>query len=68
MCIEGLIARLHAAGVITVARMCVTCRFFRKDQHDDSSTPHHCNLLDMPLKRRDLRLDCPEHELPAEPS
>lgn len=61
-----LVARLQAAGVITVARMCLTCRFFGKDQHSDPDAPHHCTLLDIPLRPHDLRLDCPEHELSAE--
>jgi hypothetical protein len=48
--------------VITVARMCVSCRFFRPDTHRMSVSPHHCALLDLPLSGADLRTDCPEHE------
>jgi len=60
-----LIAALQAEGVITVARMCVTCRFFAKARYpDDAEAPHHCTLLDQPLHLHALRLDCPEHELP----
>ena len=57
-----LISALQEEGVITVARMCVTCRFFRPDAHPGSATPHHCALLDQPLSGADLRTDCPEHE------
>ncbi len=57
-----LISALQGAGVITVARMCVTCRFFRPDAHPGSASPHHCALLDLPLSAADLRIDCPEHE------
>ncbi|MDQ3865107.1 MAG: MarR family transcriptional regulator [Actinomycetota bacterium] len=57
-----LIAALQRAGVITVARMCVTCRFFRPEAHPESASPHHCALLDQPLSGADLRTDCPEHE------
>jgi DNA-binding MarR family transcriptional regulator len=57
-----LIASLQRSGVITVARMCVTCRFFRQDLHPGSESPHHCALLDVPLAGSDLRADCPEHE------
>ena len=57
-----LISALQGAGVITVARMCVTCRFFRPDAHPGSASPHHCALLDLPLSGADLRTDCPEHE------
>lgn len=58
-----LIAGLQREGVITVARMCVTCRFFRPNRHPATAArPHHCALLDMPLADDELRLDCPEHE------
>lgn len=57
-----LIASLEEQGVITRARMCRTCRFFDEDAHEDPDAPHHCTLLDMPLGREDLRVDCPEHE------
>jgi DNA-binding MarR family transcriptional regulator len=61
-----LIAGLQREGVITVARMCGTCRFFRRDEHGaDAPAPHHCALLDLPLAVTDLRLDCPEHEQAA---
>jgi DNA-binding MarR family transcriptional regulator len=58
----GLIGSLQTSGLITVARMCVTCRFFRQDIHPGEPLPHHCALLDVPLGRADLRVDCPEHE------
>jgi DNA-binding MarR family transcriptional regulator len=58
-----LVGSLQRAGVITVARMCVTCRFFRRDLHPTAARPHHCALLDVPLGVPDLRVDCPEHEL-----
>lgn len=57
-----LISALQGASVITVARMCVTCRFFRPDAHPGSASLHHCALLDLPLSGADLRTDCPEHE------
>ena len=57
-----LIAALQRAGVITVARMCVTCRFFRSEAQPEGVSLHHCALLDQPLSGVDLRTDCPEHE------
>jgi DNA-binding MarR family transcriptional regulator len=57
-----LIGSLQRSGLITVARMCVTCKFFRQDIHPGEHSPHHCGLLDVPLGRADLRVDCPEHE------
>jgi DNA-binding MarR family transcriptional regulator len=58
-----LIISLQSSGVISVARMCVTCRFFQRDAHPGDDSPHHCRLLDVPLSGSDLRIDCPEHEL-----
>lgn len=58
----GLVSSLQRSGVITVARMCVTCRFFRPDVRPGGDSPHHCALLDAPLAVSDLRVDCPEHE------
>jgi len=58
----GLIGSLQTSGLITVARMCVACKFFRQDIHPGEPSPHHCALLDVPLGRADLRVDCPEHE------
>ena len=58
----GLIGSLQRSGFITVARMCVTCRFFKQDIHPGEPLLHHCALLDVPLGRADLRVDCPEHE------
>jgi DNA-binding MarR family transcriptional regulator len=57
-----LIAGLHSRGAITVARMCMTCRFFRRDAHPDLARPHHCALVDAPLSTGELRVDCAEHE------
>jgi len=57
-----LIASLQQAGVVTVARMCVTCRFFGQDEGPGEGAPHYCHLLEKPLRMDDLRVDCPEHE------
>lgn len=57
----AVIAELQEEGVVTVARMCVSCRHFRPDVHAGPA-PHHCALLDAPLAEEDLRVDCPEHE------
>jgi len=56
-----LIESLQQAGVITVARMCITCKFFQPNAHPRSASPHHCQLLDKPLADAKLRLDCAEH-------
>ncbi|TPW15876.1 MAG: regulatory protein MarR [Acidimicrobiaceae bacterium] len=59
----GEIARLQAAGVITVNRSCLTCRHY---QPPGPRSRARCLLLASPLPDRDLRVDCPEHEpIPA---
>jgi DNA-binding MarR family transcriptional regulator len=61
----NLIGSLQKSGMISVARMCVTCRFFRPDARPGEDSSHHCALLDVPLAGSELRTDCPEHELAA---
>lgn len=57
-----LIETLQKTKTLTVARLCSTCRFFERDAHLDTESPHHCRLLNMPLALDSMRLDCPEHE------
>lgn len=58
-----LIGRLQRAGVITVARMCTTCLYFEADRHPENpEAPHHCRLLDQPLRLVELRVECPDHQ------
>lgn len=57
-----LIAQLQRTGAITVARMCVTCRFFRPDAHPGARQPHHCALINTPMADAELRVDCAEHQ------
>lgn len=57
-----MIRTLQVRGEIPVSRMCVTCRYFRPNVHEDAQAPHHCALVDAPFGDRLLRLDCPEHE------
>ena len=58
----SLISGLQDAGVVTVARMCTTCRFFESAGRPGSTEPHYCTLLDKPLSAESLRFDCPEHQ------
>lgn len=55
-----LIGSLQQAGVISVARMCLSCRFYSAEH--PSGAPHYCQLLNLPLSDANLRVDCPEHE------
>jgi hypothetical protein len=58
----ALIRSLQEAGVVTVARMCLTCRHFGRGEGPGADAPHYCHLLEEPLPEAELRLDCPEHE------
>lgn len=53
-----LIEKLNKAGIITVQRMCFSCRFYEPGTKND-----YCKLLKKTLYKTDLRIDCPEHEV-----
>ncbi|MFV0605234.1 MAG: MarR family winged helix-turn-helix transcriptional regulator [Niabella sp.] len=55
-----LINNLNKTGVITVQRMCFTCSNYL---FEDGA--HYCKLLKSKLVDKDLRIDCPDHELIA---
>lgn len=57
-----IIRSLQEQGEISVARMCVTCRYFRPHQHDDAAQPHHCDYVNAPFGEQALRLECAEYE------
>lgn len=52
-----LISGLQKLGFIGIQRTCRKCRFFR-----DGKDGYYCRLLNTPLQREDLRVDCPEFE------
>lgn len=56
----NVIRHLNRAEVITPQRMCATCAYFEPSK--DGNNPV-CKLLNEDLLVRDLRLDCPEHQL-----
>ena len=60
-----VIGGLHRRGVLSVARTCTTCRFFRRAAEATPDAVHHCALLDAPLPPAALRVDCLEHEAAA---
>lgn len=55
-----LIGKLHDKGVISVQRMCYSCRFYAGGRQGQKG--HYCTLLKQPLHDNELRIDCPEHE------
>lgn len=57
-----MIQKLQEQKKIPIARMCVTCQYFRENVYDNAQRPHHCELVGAPFGDLDLRLDCPEHQ------
>lgn len=55
----NIIERLHQKGIISVARMCITCGYFQKKSQFKKN--FHCNLKNKPLKENELRIDCYNH-------
>lgn len=55
-----LIQSLEKAGIISLNKMCITCRFFEKASQ--ANPQHYCMLLKKPLSSNELRIDCLEHE------
>lgn len=57
----GLVADLHDEGVVSVARTCLTCRFFG-DGTAATGLPYRCDLLEVDFDDAHLRVDCGEHQ------
>jgi DNA-binding MarR family transcriptional regulator len=60
-CCLALLRELYRAGVISMPRMCLTCRWLTYDRQN-YRTPYHCQLLEIDLVPLELRLECPEHQ------
>ncbi|MGF1535801.1 MAG: MarR family winged helix-turn-helix transcriptional regulator [Elainellaceae cyanobacterium] len=60
-----IILKLQDQGNITVARMCVTCPYFRPNVYPNPDYPHHCAFVDAPFGDKHLQIDCPDHPLQA---
>lgn len=58
-----VIRTLQTQGEISVARMCVSCRYFRPHQYNDPSQPHHCDYVNAAFGEQALRLECAEYEV-----
>lgn len=52
-----IIYDLNSKGVLNTKRMCFTCAYFQSN-----NGVFYCNLLEMKLEKKDLRIDCPEHK------
>ena len=58
-----VLARMEAAGLISVTRACTTCGYFSRDR----ATGHpvlHCGYFGSTLRPSDLRVDCAQHAAP----
>lgn len=51
-----IIYQLYKNKIITIQRMCFTCRHYKLVKGN-----HYCCLLEKELENSELRLDCPEH-------
>ena len=58
-----MIRTLQEQGDIPIAKMCVTCKFFHPNVHEEKERPHHCELVNAPFGDRLLRIECPEHQV-----
>ena len=56
--LSTLIADLNRSDIISVQRICFNCKHYSKDEYH-----HYCNLLNIKLEQKDIRIDCPEFEL-----
>ena len=53
-----IIHHLNQSGVITIQRMCLSCRYYT---HQKNGNEHFCKLMNQALAQHELRIDCPEH-------
>jgi DNA-binding MarR family transcriptional regulator len=58
-----MIRTLQEQGDIPIAKMCITCRFFHPNVHEERERPHHCELVDAAFGDRLLRIECAEHQV-----
>ncbi len=61
-----IISSLQQSGRIPVARICVSCDYFRANAHA-GPRPHHCQFVDAAFGDRELRTNCLDYACaPAE--
>jgi len=58
----GMIRDLQERDAIPVQRMCVTCRHFDPFAHPRGDQPYHCHFVNAAFGRRELRIDCRDHD------
>ncbi len=62
MSLLDVIRHLNQSGIITIQRMCMNCSYYHPSENGQQ---HFCRLLNQQLHVKDLRIDCPEHEMKA---
>jgi DNA-binding MarR family transcriptional regulator len=60
-----LLIGFEDSGIINKNRICFTCRHFEVKRKKNNEL-YYCQLLNLPLKIKELRVDCPEHEISSE--
>lgn len=55
-----MVRHLQKSGAIAPQRMCVDCRYFRRNAYPGAVEPHHCDFVDAPFGDAQLRIDCGE--------
>ncbi len=58
--LSELIYKLNRIGILSVQRTCYACKFYKKNKQQ-----HFCNLLEKELQNSEIRIDCPEFEVPS---
>lgn len=56
--VSNLIVRLNKLEIITIQRTCFNCK-----NYSIKNKAHFCNLLDLKLLTKDIRIDCREFEM-----
>jgi len=54
--IVTVIDKLNKKDILSVQRMCYSCKYYEK-----TDSKHYCKLLEQTLLTKDIRLDCPEY-------
>lgn len=57
-----IIRHLNQTGIIGVQKMCISCAYYRGNEH---GVQHFCTLLNQELQTQQLRLDCAEYSAKA---
>ena len=57
-----IVCQLQRQKKVSVANMCITCKFFQAFAHKNFTNPHHCHYVDSPFGDQNLRIFCPDFE------